>query len=199
MKSFLAGVCISLGGTAYLASEVKLVGAFLFSIGLLLICTMEYNLFTGKVCYLKFKKVSELRHIMSILIMNFLGTFVAGNLIRICNSGLVEKAKTICSAKLQEGVLVVPLAVFCNILIYYAVQEYKVNVHSLGKYISIILCVVVFIMCGFEHCIANMFYFSVAGFSVDAVLYLALNIFGNALGGIVISRMDREASWLERS
>ena len=47
----LAGISISLGGTVYLLSADKTVGALLFSVGLFCVCVFGFNLFTGKVCY----------------------------------------------------------------------------------------------------------------------------------------------------
>ena len=42
---------------------------------------------------------------------------------------------------------------------YIAVNSYKTSKDVFGRYIPIFMCVIVFILCGFEHCIANMFYF----------------------------------------
>ena len=44
----------------------------------------------------------------------------------------------------------------------------------------------VFILCGFEHCVANMYYFSVAGmWSGKALVYLLVMTLGNSVGGIL--------------
>ena len=51
VKAIIAGGFIGIGGTVYLMAESKIVGALLFSVGLFSICTMNFNLFTGKVCY----------------------------------------------------------------------------------------------------------------------------------------------------
>jgi formate/nitrite transporter FocA (FNT family) len=56
-----------------------------------------------------------------------------------------------------------------------------------GKYLSLFLGVIVFILCGFEHCIANMFYISMAGmWSGKAFVFLLVNTLGNAVGGWII-------------
>ena len=44
---------------------------------------------------------------------------------------------------------------------YDIVNTYK-EVKDIGKYLAVFLGVIVFILCGFEHCIANMYYFSVS-------------------------------------
>lgn len=47
MKFYLAGLVIGIGCIANLAVGRGVLGAFLFSIGLLLILTKEYKLYTG--------------------------------------------------------------------------------------------------------------------------------------------------------
>lgn len=190
INSFLAGIAISIGGFAFLSSDNKIIGAFLFSIGLFLICTMGYNLFTGKVCYIFTNKEMDLPFIGIVLLMNFVGTFLMGQLTRLIKPELIATANIICGRKLQEGFSVIPLSILCNVLIFYAVQEYARNTHELGKYLAIVMCVVVFILCGFEHCIANMYYFAVADYTDKTIGYLLLNILGNALGGIGIYRLE---------
>ena len=50
-KSILAGMAISLGCLGYLSVDNKYLGAFLFSIGLISICSNGWYLFTGRVCF----------------------------------------------------------------------------------------------------------------------------------------------------
>ena len=71
---------------------------------------------------------------------------------------------------------------------YIAVNNYKKVNNDFGKYLSIFMCVMVFILCGFEHCIANMAYFTIGGvWSFDALLCLIIMILGNSVGSIVIA------------
>ena len=42
------------------------------------------------------------------------------------------------------------LSIFCNILMFIAVDGFKNNPHEIGKYVGIFLGVTVFILCGFE-------------------------------------------------
>ena len=60
------------------------------------------------------------------------------------------------------------LAVFCNVMIYIGVEGYRSNPHELGKYLALFFGVCVFILCGFEHCVANMYYIP-AGLMAKAV------------------------------
>lgn len=190
IKSIMAGITIGIGGWAFLASENKLVGSILFSIGLLLVCTMGYNLYTGKICRALTIGGPKLSSFPWMLLGNFLGTFIVAMLTRAGRPLLIDKAAAVCSAKLSEGLAVIPLAIMCNVMIHYAVISYGENPHQLGKYLGIILGVTIFVYCGFEHCVANAYYFFVAGFSIRYIPFLLLNILGNTIGGIVIYRLD---------
>ena len=45
----------------------------------------------------------------------------------------------------------------------------------------------VFILAGFEHSIANMFYFATAAsFSLDTVIYILVVVLGNTIGGMLL-------------
>lgn len=71
-------------------------------------------------------------------------------------------------------------------------EGFNRNSHELGKYLSLFFGVMVFILCGFEHCVANMYYFSVAGmWSGKTLLYLLVMTLGNAVGGVVFPVIRR--------
>ncbi|MBO6083474.1 MAG: formate/nitrite transporter family protein, partial [Candidatus Methanomethylophilaceae archaeon] len=73
--------------------------------------------------------------------------------------------------------------VMCGMLMFIAVDFYKTK----GSYIATFVAVPVFIMAGFEHSIADMFYFSSAMmWDLDAVIFILIIIVGNALGGMLI-------------
>ena len=52
IKSIFAGVMIGIAGTVFLRVDNNIIGSFLFSIGLLVICMYGMNLYTGKVGYI---------------------------------------------------------------------------------------------------------------------------------------------------
>ena len=79
------------------------------------------------------------------------------------------------------------LGILCDILIYIAVEGYATSPYEIGKHLSIFFGVMVFIFCGFEHCVADMFYYSVAGmWNGDALLRVVIISLGNAVGGVFI-------------
>ena len=72
-------------------------------------------------------------------------------------------------------------------MIYIAVELQKRNVSNVVKLVGISLPVMVFILSGFEHCVANMFYISYAGsWSLTAVLYIVIMSLGNGVGSLLL-------------
>ena len=190
IKSVLAGIMIGIGGTIYLSIDNKVVGASLFGIGLFMIVIYGFNLYTGKIGYLvdnfNFKYIKML---VITLIGNFIGTFFVGYILKFTRiySLIHDKAKLLVNVKLDDSLIsILILAFFCGILMYLAVNTYKEN-KDISKYLGVFLGVIVFILCGFEHCVANMYYFSVANiWNLNTLLYLLIMILGNSLGGMLI-------------
>jgi len=189
LDSILGGMCIGIGGVVFLSCENKVTGAVFFCLGLFAICTFGFNLFTGKVGYVFDQPLAYTGFVLSVWLGNLVGTGIVGYAVRATRiAGIAEKAAAMCQTKLDDGLLsIFILSVFCNILMFIAVDGFKNNPHEIGKYIGIFLGVTVFILCGFEHCVANMFYFSAANvWSGKTLLYLVVMSLGNACGGVLI-------------
>ncbi|MCR5222697.1 MAG: formate/nitrite transporter family protein [Lachnospiraceae bacterium] len=193
LLAVLAGLSISIGGIVFLSCESKVAGAIFFTIGLFTVCTFGLNLFTGKVCYALDNKASYILDLILIWCGNFTGCILTGLAMRLTRVAptLIETAQGICEKKLSGSPLsTIILGLFCNICIYIAVDGYKNNPHEIGKYLALLFGVTVFILCGFEHCVANMFYFSMAGiFTGNMIVFLLLNTLGNIIGGLLIPCM----------
>lgn len=190
IKGIYAGIMIAIGGIVYLSVENNIVGSFLFSIGLLTVCMYGLNLYTGKVGYILINKISYIWELLLSLIGNFCGTFIVGDLMRFSRcEDCVLIAKKIVDIKLNDNLLsIFILSIFCGIMMYLAVNNFKHSKDLISKYIGIFLCVMVFILCGFEHCVANMFYFSIANvWDLNVLLYLGVMIIGNSFGSIIIA------------
>ena len=56
IRGIYAGLMIGIGGTIFLSVDNKIMGSFLFSIGLLMICMYNMNLYTGKIGYVVVNK-----------------------------------------------------------------------------------------------------------------------------------------------
>lgn len=189
LLGFLAGFVITLGATAYLSLESTMAGALMFTVGLFAICSFGWNLFTGKVCYSFGKGPRYIGFLAVVWISNFAGAAAGGALIRPTRlEGVVARAQAVAATKLDDGLLsVFVLAIFCNVLIYIAVEGYRSIENSLGRYLAVFFGVTVFVVCGFEHCVANMYYFTAAGvWSGEAIVFILVNTLGNALGGLLV-------------
>ncbi len=72
---------------------------------------------------------------------------------------------------------------------YIAAESFKKTQNtqnSIGGYIGLFLCVMLFLLLGFEHSIANIFYFSVANaWSLKALIALLIVTLGNTVGAIL--------------
>ncbi len=180
-----AGIMIAIGGSVFLSCENRYIGAILFSVALLCICLKGYSLFTGKVGYLPENHSKEaVKILLCGLLGNIVSTILLGFAVSFANPALGEAAKVICEAKLsQEALQTFVRAFFCGVLMYMAVSTYREK----GTLAGIFFCVPVFILSGFEHSIANMFYFGASGIiNIDSIIYLAVVIAGNSVGGMAM-------------
>ena len=177
LRAVMTGFAIGIGGSVYLSCDNKYMGAFLFGTGLFVILSFGFNLFTGKVGYAVENKPSYIIDLILIWLGNLTGTAIMGGMIlctRIAPIG--EKAAEICSVKFND-----------NLLSIFILAGFKKIENPVGKMLAVFLPVMAFILSGYEHCIANMFYFTIAKvWSANTVLYLLVMTMGNAVGGMFI-------------
>lgn len=189
VSAIIAGMCIGMGGIVFLSLENKIAGAFFFTTGLFVICLYKFNLFTGKVCYVFQKDKEYALNLPIIWAGNLAGAWLIAMLTQATRiNGISEKASTICQIKNDDSFIsLFVLGILCDILIYIAVEGYATSPYEIGKHLSIFFGVMVFIFCGFEHCVADMFYYSVAGmWNGDSLLRVVIISLGNAVGGVFI-------------
>lgn len=189
-KSFLAGIMIAIGGTVFLSIENKVIGASLFSIGLFGVLIYNLNLYTGKIGYLITNlNLKYIKELIITLIGNFIGACSVGFILRYTRiyDKIYEKSLILANTKLNDNILsIFILSIFCGLLMYYAVNGFKKQT-DFGKYLVVYLGVAVFILCRFEHCIANMYYFSVADiWSLKTLGYTGIMVLGNSIGSFII-------------
>lgn len=188
-SAVLAGFAIGLGGGVFLSVESKVVGSFLFTVGLFTVCTMGFHLFTGKVCYAFDNDKSYAVSLPVIWLGNLVGTGVTALLLRMTRAAAIsERAAALCDTKLSDGFLsLFCLGILCNVFIYIGVEGFRSNPHETGKYLSLVFGVMGFILLGTEHCVADMFYFWMAGaWSAQAVLRVLVITLGNCVGGVLL-------------
>ena len=192
IDAVLAGIAIAIGGTVYLSCDNKYIGTFLFGFGLFTIVTFKLALYTGKVGYIPEKDKRYSAEVIVTLVGNLIGTFISAYILRLTKvyDNISEKASKIVEGKL-EGTLVgcFILAVFCGMLMYIAVESNRIskqNNDNVSAILGIFLPVVVFILAGFNHSIADMFYISLGKMTAEKCIYLITVIVGNACGGMFI-------------
>lgn len=181
-KGFLAGVMITIGCTAYLSVSSQVTGAFLFTVALCAVCNLGLSLYTGKVCFVNKNSALQL---IPCFIGNIIGCWGAGSIIRIFQPEISAAAKLLCEGKLSKSwAEILSQAVFCGILMAVAVRTYKEHT-GFGRYTGIFLCIPVFILCGFEHSIADAGYFVLAYPvpPIKTVLFVVGAVIGNTIGG----------------
>lgn len=184
----LGGGAIAIGGAVFLALDNKVLGAVFFCVGLFMVCTLGLNLYTGKVCYCPGKPASYLAFVGLVWVGNLVGAQLVALGLQATRVGtaMVAKASALAAVKTGDSLIsLFVLGIFCNIMIYIGVESYLRNPHEVGKYLGLMLGVIVFILAGFEHCVADMFYFAMAGWSWQSLLCLVVITLGNAVGGMI--------------
>lgn len=196
-SAILAGIMISFGGGVYLAcvaADKAWLGAILFSLGLTVILIQGFLLFTGKTAYLLENKPSYIPYLLTIWVGNILGCMLSGLLVSLGKPSLAETAVALCEAKLnQTPWQTIILGALCGILVYIAVDYFKSDEDkkAFPKYLLVFTCVPAFILCGFEHSIADMFYFAASSmlYSVKGIVYILLVSLGNLIGTVAFHNL----------
>ncbi|BCJ96622.1 formate transporter [Anaerocolumna cellulosilytica] len=189
IKAIMAGIAISMGGVIYLTLENHIAGAFLFSIGLFTIYTFGLNLYTGKVCYIPNEKPAFLKTVAIVFLGNAVGTVGMGYLLRHTKQAkLIEHTQEMVGMKLSDTIVsTFIMAILCGVMMCIAVIGFQTIKDSVGKHLALILPIMVFILSGYEHSIADLFYFSMAdAWGMKALLYIIVIAIGNLAGGILL-------------
>lgn len=174
MKSITASLCISLGVYALLNTHYSYLSMILFAFGLYMICTYEFDLFTGK-CGYTIDAVSY-KTALRILAINLIVGYIIGYL--FTNEAMVQYSQDV-MAKWDWSLGYFIKSFFCGMIMFLAVETYK-----RGSLLGIFFGVPLFIICGFQHCIANGIIMG-AAHSFSWVIVLA--IIGNWIGAIIIN------------
>lgn len=195
LNAILAGLFIGIAGTVCMAVPDPVMGAFLFGFGLLTIVSYGFKLYTGAIGYLAVQGKNTPRYLLELFLIwtgNLAGCFAVGQLVRQTRSfpAFAERVSAVCAAKAGDSVTSwLILSFFCGILMYTAVETFKRKdeLDAVVRVPVLFLCVAIFILSGFEHCIANMYYFSAAdAWSWKALGAIGVMTLGNSLGGMLL-------------
>ncbi len=191
VNAVIGGMMIGIGGCVSLSCDNKYVGSALFSLGLFAIIQFGFGLYTGKIGYVPLRRPAYLWECLATLVGNALGTFIDAVLLRQTRifPAISEKAAASVETKVGDSLVsAFILAIFCGVLMFTAVENARLSNAAGGhveKTVGTMLCIMVFILCGFNHCVADMFYIFLTGALGKAAAYLPIVILGNSLGGML--------------
>ena len=179
-SAILAGIAVGTAGFGNLAVG-GLIGAILFSFGLLTVLSYKLKLYTGTA---GFFVRGEFWDLILILLGNIIGCFIVGLLARVSPLGLPETAQKILEGRLATGpVRCGLLGIGCGLIMTTAITFARQ-----GNVLLLLLGIPLFIYCGFTHCIADAFYYLTVpfGFLADhwkevLAVYLCI-VVGNFIG-----------------
>ena len=225
--ALLAGSFISFGALFFtlVASDAqlsfalkRLIGGVCFSLGLVLVLCCGAELFTGNTLMVTAalnKKITWRKMIQNWVVVwlgNLVGALVAVFLVYMAsvasmNAGEVGNAMvSIAASKTSpDWITLFFKGILCNIFVCLAVWIGYAGRTIVDKVIGIVLPITAFVACGFEHCVANMFFLPTGllmhsvgfGASVDAtsltigaiLMNLSAATLGNIIGGAVFVGM----------
>ena len=190
----LSGIAVAIAGWGYLAccsKGIEVLGAVLFSFGLLTVVNYKLKLYTGTAGFVPLryddgrsrwcKAIGEL---LFILFANIMGCPLISLLARMSPMELGAQAQKILASRLAIGpVRAGLLAIGCGFIMTTVVTFARE-----GKPLALLFGVPLFIYCGFPHCLADVFYYlavpteyTFAHIGEIALLYPCL-VIGNFIG-----------------
>lgn len=179
-NSILAGLLIGLGVIINLKSEYRIAGALLFSFGLLTIINMGLALYTGKIGFVLSDFKNKMPVALTILLFNFIGISIVV-LYTIGNPEFVKLISKAATAKFSKTIPTLFInGCFCGMLIHFAVKNKDT--------IITIFAVMIFILIGAEHCIADFPFFLYNLSFISGIKLLSI-ILGNSLGAIFVEAL----------
>ena len=212
LLSIFAGAFIAIGGLANIgigASYLKInksmmyfLGGCVFPIGLIAVVFFGADLFTSSclnpyVCIFKKKYVGRLFiNIGLVFIFNFVGAILIALITwgsHVIDGENLVYLEKIAAKKLSTDYGAIFLkAIMCNILVSGAVVLSYFSKSTVGKVILIWFPIMIFILLGYEHSVANMFYYAlikykIPGYSIGQMaINMSIVTLGNIVGGLIL-------------
>lgn len=193
--ALFSGLLVGIGGILYVSASNQIIGAVLFSFALILIVSRGYYLFTGKIGYLLPYKKGNLKLIGLTLLGNTVGIFAISALFLLSGKdAALLNAQHIFSAKLaQTWYETLVLAIFCGFMMYLAVDSYDKIKNQIASVCVVIFAVVIFIVAGFEHSIADMSYVVLSRtFTFESLVFIVIVIIGNLIGAVTLNLLQEQ-------
>ena len=217
LKSLAAGLFIGIGGFIFLLTKwgftelstrtnssknVIEIGNFIssamFSIGLILVCVFKMLLYTGKIGLI-FEENQSIKFYISLLIMVIFNILSAGIFGYIINrifkkcSAFINLINTVAQSKnnlqtTNDYIKCFIQGLFCGACVHAGVRGYATIKNKYKGIFTIVWFVCMFVYSGFQHCIANSFYFACANqFKSKSFINVLICILGNSLGTLPVA------------
>ena len=177
LSSILAGVCISIGCIVNLMVGGGVIGAVLFTFGLITVVHYKYALYTGTAGFVKnFTDVFDLFFI--IFVCNFIGCALTSYAACYAIPDLHDKCNALMELRTHYDIWQTFIrAIFCGFLMTTAVKFAREN-----RWLPLLFAVPVFILAGFYHSIADAFYIQSSDYWSQIKWNYLMTIFGNFVG-----------------
>lgn len=199
--ALMCGFYISIGATGYLVcllNDAPVAGAFVFTAGILLVTAFFGMLLTRVIALLPFGEYGVADVIIA-LTGNAVGCVLYSALISTTRLGakILEKAVEVAELRFADSYIsLFLLAVFCGFLVACSCLAPKSFPDSrVASILLTVMFVAVFIICGFEHIVADAFFFAFyavnKGFAFKIVPAFLAVAAGNIVGGISTGYLDK--------
>ncbi len=202
LKGIAAGASIGFGGFLYILMVFlipgeggKVLGSLLFTVGLFTVCSLSLHLYTGKIGLI-YEKKQEKEFYLSLPIMligNAIGAIGLGylcffifNEMEIFQSAINTSNVRLSLYTFDDYLSCMIKSALCGLCVYLAVKSFAYKKISVVGTLLLVLFVFIFVYSGFQHCIANMFYFSFSNsWGWEAVVNLLFCILFNSIGPVI--------------
>lgn len=221
LLGFFAGMFIALAGAAASVasaditnpSAARIVSALVFPAGLAMVICNGSELFTGN-CLMVISLLDHkitfkalMKNYLFVYLGNLIGSlfvsalFVYGHIPGLYDGllaqNMVNTAVTKVSLSFSE---VFFRGILCNVMVCVAVWMGMSATHVSGKILAVYPPISAFVLCGFEHCVANMFYipagmmaasaYGIAAEGLNIGTFILNNLIpatiGNIFGGVIV-------------
>lgn len=223
MLGILAGIFIALGGLGSIIISqtlanidpgvAKFAGAVVFPVGLMLVVVAGAELFTGNnlmTLSLVNKKITlsqMFRNWGVVWVANFIGSLILALIVfygDVLSGDAGIKSMAIAESKVSLDIMTLILrAILCNAIVVLAVWMATSAQEIISKIFACWFPIMLFVLCGFEHSVANMFFIPMgmllgADVTIGQLIY---NLFfvtvGNVIGGGIIIPFLYQYAYLE--
>ncbi len=200
-RAFIAGMMIALGAgiSSVAAHTIKDVGlarmaaAVVFPVGLMMVILLGAELFTGDCLFSLsvFEGKQKVKDFVRLLTLVYIGNFIGAAMIAVMifmtgqwdySSGMLG-AYTIKVALSKVNLSFTQAfvsGILCNILVCAAVLMVMSSKDATGKLLATFFVIMLFVIGGFEHCVANMYYITAGLLAKTNSTYmnLAMDVYG---------------------